>query len=29
LSPGFGRLVRDARNVAELSEDLLREIDLP
>jgi ParB-like chromosome segregation protein Spo0J len=29
LAPGFGRLVRDARNVAELSEDLLREIDLP
>jgi ParB-like chromosome segregation protein Spo0J len=29
LSPGFGRLVRDARNVAELSEDLLKEIDLP
>jgi ParB-like chromosome segregation protein Spo0J len=29
LSPGFGRLTRDARNVAELSEDLLREIDLP
>ena len=26
---GFTRLVRDARNVAELSEDLLREIDLP
>jgi ParB-like chromosome segregation protein Spo0J len=29
LSPGFGRLTRDTRNVAELSEDLLTEIDLP
>jgi ParB-like chromosome segregation protein Spo0J len=29
LSPGFARLTRDARNVAELSEDLLTEIDLP
>jgi hypothetical protein len=29
LSPGFQRLIRDARTVAELSEDLLREIDLP
>jgi len=29
LSPGFGRLVRDTRTVAELTEDLLTEIDLP
>src|SRR5271157_1989959 len=29
LSPGFGRLTRDARNGAELGEDLLTEIDLP
>lgn len=29
LSPGFHRLSRDARTVAELCEDLLTEIDLP
>ena len=29
LSPGFQRLTRDARTVAELTEDLLTEIDLP
>ncbi|MFA6135620.1 MAG: ParB/RepB/Spo0J family partition protein [Phycisphaerae bacterium] len=29
LSPSFQRLVRDARSVAELAEDLLTEIDLP
>ena len=29
LSPGFKRLTRDARSVAELTEDLLTEIDLP
>ncbi|MGO9107890.1 MAG: ParB/RepB/Spo0J family partition protein [Thermoguttaceae bacterium] len=29
LSPSFGRLGRDARSVAELTEDLLTEIDLP
>jgi hypothetical protein len=29
LSPSFQRLGRDARNVAELAEDLLTEIDLP
>jgi hypothetical protein len=29
LLPGFQRLVRDARSVAELTEDLLTEIDLP
>ena len=29
LSPSFGRLTRDARAVAELTEDLLTEIDLP
>jgi hypothetical protein len=29
LSPGFQRLGRDARAVAELTEDLLTEIDLP
>jgi ParB-like chromosome segregation protein Spo0J len=29
LLPGFQRLTRDARTVAELTEDLLREIDLP
>jgi len=29
LSPSFGRLARDARSVAELTEDLLTEIDLP
>jgi ParB-like chromosome segregation protein Spo0J len=29
LLPGFQRLVRDARTVAELTEDLLTEIDLP
>jgi ParB-like chromosome segregation protein Spo0J len=29
LSPSFGRLGRDARSVAELTEDLLTEIDVP
>ena len=29
LSPGFQRLTRDARTVAELTDDLLTEIDLP
>lgn len=29
LSPSFQRLARDARTVAELTEDLLTEIDLP
>jgi hypothetical protein len=29
LLPGFQRLTRDARTVAELTEDLLTEIDLP
>jgi len=29
LSPGFQRLTRDTRTVAELSDDLLTEIDLP
>lgn len=29
LSPSFQRLVRDARTVAELTEDMLTEIDLP
>ena len=29
LSPSFTRLTRDARNVAELAEDLLTQIDVP
>jgi hypothetical protein len=29
LRPGFERLTRDARHVAELAEDLVRELDVP
>jgi hypothetical protein len=29
LKPGFERLLQDARSVAELTEDFLRELELP